>query len=72
MRMQPEFAERVDWLVGRVKDTLPATGFDEVLVANEPELRTEQRRLAEGIPIPDGTYSSLIAGAVRVGIVEAL
>jgi LDH2 family malate/lactate/ureidoglycolate dehydrogenase len=72
MRMQPEFAERVDWLVGRVKDTLPASGFDEVLVANEPELRTEQKRLAEGIPIPDGTYASLIAGAVRVGVVEAL
>jgi len=72
MRMQPQFAERVDWLVERVKDTLPATGFDEVLVANEPELRTEQRRLAEGIPIPEGTYASLIAAAGRAGVTDAL
>jgi LDH2 family malate/lactate/ureidoglycolate dehydrogenase len=72
MRMQPAFADRVDWLIGRVKDTLPATGFHEVLVANEPELRTEQKRLTQGIPIPDGTYASLSAGAVRAGVVEPL
>jgi uncharacterized oxidoreductase len=70
--MQPDFADRVDWLIGRVKDTLPAAGFDEVLVANEPELRTERRRQADGIPIPDGTYASLLAGAVRAGINELL
>jgi LDH2 family malate/lactate/ureidoglycolate dehydrogenase len=67
-RMQPDFAERVDWLIGTVKDTAPASGFDEVLVANEPELRTMRKRLQKGIPIPDGTWEALLKGAARVGI----
>jgi len=66
-RMQPDFAERVDWLIGTVKDTAPASGFDEVLVANEPELRTMRKRLQKGIPIPDGTWEALLKGAARVG-----
>jgi LDH2 family malate/lactate/ureidoglycolate dehydrogenase len=67
-RMQPDFAERVDWLIGTVKDTAPAGGFDEVLVANEPELRTMRKRLQEGIPIPGGTWEALLKGAARVGV----
>jgi LDH2 family malate/lactate/ureidoglycolate dehydrogenase len=67
-RIQPDFAERVDWLIGRVKDTAPASGFDEVLVANEPELRTERERRAEGIPIPDGTWKALLESARRFGV----
>src|SRR5665213_1278690 len=69
-RMQPDFAQRMDWLIGRVKKTTPARGFDEVLVANEPELRLERKRLAEGIPVPAGTYAALVEGAARVGIEE--
>jgi len=67
-RMRPDYAGRVDWLIGRVKDTAPAAGYDEVLVANEPELRAERKRRAEGIPIPDGTYAALAAGAAKAGI----
>jgi LDH2 family malate/lactate/ureidoglycolate dehydrogenase len=67
-RMQPDFADRVDWLIDAVKNTAPAVGFDEVLVANEPELRTERRRLAEGIPIPDGTWQALMAASALVGV----
>jgi LDH2 family malate/lactate/ureidoglycolate dehydrogenase len=67
-RMRPDYADRVDWLIDRVKETAPAAGYDEVLVANEPELRTERKRLAEGIPIPDGTYAALTSGAARVEI----
>ena len=70
-RMQSDFAGRVDWLIGAVKDTAPASGFDEVLVANEPELRTERKRLMNGIPIPGGTWEALLKGAVRVGIHDA-
>jgi len=68
LRMQPEFRERMDWLIDQVKYTSPASGFEEVLVANEPELRTEQERLKSGIPIPDGTYEALVKGAAKVGI----
>jgi LDH2 family malate/lactate/ureidoglycolate dehydrogenase len=68
LRMQPEFRDRIDWLIDEVKSTAPASGFHEVLVANEPELRTEQERLKSGIPIPEGTYEALLKGAARVGI----
>jgi LDH2 family malate/lactate/ureidoglycolate dehydrogenase len=70
-RMQPDFAERVDWLIETVKDTAPASGFDEVLVANEPELRTMRSRSQKGIPIPDGTWEALMKGAAQVGIDSA-
>ncbi len=69
-RMQPEFSERIDWLIGHVKSAKPAVGYDEVLVANEPELRTRRKRLAEGIPIPDGTWEALVKGAAKVGVGE--
>jgi LDH2 family malate/lactate/ureidoglycolate dehydrogenase len=68
LRMQPAFRERADWLIEQVKSAAPAAGFDEVLVANEPELRTERRRLAEGIPIPDGTWQALMAASALVGV----
>ncbi len=72
LRMQPDFRERIDWLIDEVKGTAPAAGYDEVLVANEPELRMERERLATGIPVPEGTYAALRAAAVRVGITEEL
>lgn len=70
LRMQPEFRERIDWLIDEVKSAAPASGFGEVLVANEPELRTERERLQSGIPIPDGTYEAMRQGAARVGVHE--
>lgn len=70
LRMQPEFRERIDWLIEEVKSAAPASGYDEVLVANEPELRTERERLKSGIPIPDGTWEALVKGALKVGVGE--
>jgi LDH2 family malate/lactate/ureidoglycolate dehydrogenase len=67
MRVQPDFRDRIDWLIGEVKSASPASGFDEVLVANEPELRMEQERLKNGIPIPDGTWDALVRTASRLG-----
>lgn len=72
LRMQPDFRERIDWLIGEVKSAAPAAGYDEVLVANEPELRMESERLRSGIPVPDGTYEALRTAAARVGVTEAL
>lgn len=71
LRMQPEFVERMEWLIEHVKSAAPAEGFEEVLVANEPELRTERNRLAQGIPIPEGTWKALSDAAARVGLSPA-
>ncbi len=67
-RMQPEFEERVEWLIGHVKSAKPAVGFDEVLVANEPELRMYRKRSVSGIPIPEGTWEALVKGAAKLGL----
>ena len=56
-------AAEVEALKRWVKDSPPAPGVDEVLVPGEPERRNRAERLANGIPVDDGTWG----GIVRVG-----
>jgi LDH2 family malate/lactate/ureidoglycolate dehydrogenase len=64
-----EFTARVEKLVGMVKSAAPAPGYDEVLVAGDPEWRIEAERLRAGIPLEDGNWRNLCAGAEKVGVV---
>jgi LDH2 family malate/lactate/ureidoglycolate dehydrogenase len=54
-----DFTARVEKLVGMIKSTAPAAGYDEVLVAGEPEWRTEAARKLHGIPLGHGTWQTL-------------
>jgi len=63
-----QFTARVEELVGLMKSTPPAPGYDEVLVAGDPEWRTEAERLRDGIPITDGNWDSLCKTAEKVGV----
>ncbi|MGP8244430.1 MAG: Ldh family oxidoreductase [Bryobacteraceae bacterium] len=63
-----EFTARVEKLVNLVKSTPPAPGYDEVLVAGDPEWRMEEERLAQGIPIADGNWQKLVEAAGRVHV----
>ena len=63
-----EFTARMEKLVGIMKSTAPAPGYEEVLVAGEPEWRIEAERLATGIPIADGNWEALCKAAARVGV----
>jgi len=63
-----EFRSRLARLVETVKSAAPAAGYDEVLVAGDPEWRAEETRLREGIPIPDGVWKALVADAARLGV----
>ncbi|MGD0774885.1 MAG: Ldh family oxidoreductase [Candidatus Solibacter sp.] len=54
-----EFEARIGRLVGMVKSTPPAPGFDEVLVAGEKEARCAALRLREGTPIPNRLWRTL-------------
>ncbi len=63
-----EFDERMRRLVAHVKTAAPAAGYDEVLVAGDPELRMEEKRLHEGIPIPDGNWENMLKAAERLGV----
>jgi uncharacterized oxidoreductase len=51
-----------------VKAVPPAPGFDEVLLPGEPELRTAERRRAEGISVDEVTWENLRAAAAEFGI----
>jgi LDH2 family malate/lactate/ureidoglycolate dehydrogenase len=63
-----DFAERLEHLIGYVKSSRPAPGYDEVLVAGDPEWRMEAMRLREGIPLGQGTWSKLADVAKRLGV----
>lgn len=63
-----EFARRMDRLIALVKSTPPAKGYEEVLVAGEPEWRMEAERRANGIPLEQGTWKSLTDTASRLGV----
>lgn len=61
-----DFVDRMTRLREMVKNTAPAPGFDEVLIAGEPEWREEARRRERGIPLDLEIWKQLVeAGAAR-------
>jgi LDH2 family malate/lactate/ureidoglycolate dehydrogenase len=63
-----EFTARMEKLVGIMKSTPAAPGYEEVLVAGEPEWRIEAQRQRDGIPIADGNWDMLCKAAQSVGV----
>ena len=64
------FSDDVARYITYFKSAKPATPGGEVLVPGEPEQRTRAQRLAEGIPLPDDTWASILATAREVGVDE--
>jgi LDH2 family malate/lactate/ureidoglycolate dehydrogenase len=67
-----EFTARIENLVNLIKTTPPAPGYDEVLVAGDPEWRTEAERLKHGIPLAEGNWEALCKVAARVNVAAPL
>ncbi|HTS66465.1 MAG TPA: Ldh family oxidoreductase [Candidatus Acidoferrales bacterium] len=63
-----EFTGRVEKLVEIMKTTPAAPGYDEVMVAGDPEWRTEAERRKNGIPIAGGNWDLLVKAAAKVGV----
>jgi LDH2 family malate/lactate/ureidoglycolate dehydrogenase len=63
-----EFHRRMQSLVAMVKSSRPAKGYDEVLVAGEPEWRAEELRRREGIPLSEGAWQAMVQAAERLGV----
>jgi Malate/L-lactate dehydrogenases len=63
-----EFTARMERLAEMVKSTPPAKGYSEVLLAGEPEWRTEEERRLNGIPLEEGTWKLLADTAARLGL----
>ena len=63
-----EFQSRMEFLLATVKSAAPAGGYDEVLVAGEPERRMEAQRRREGIPVDAGVWRRLGELAQGLGV----
>jgi len=63
-----EFSDRMQRLRDIIKSTAPAQGFDEVLMAGDPEWRAEAQRSQHGIPIPRELVAVLVGFADKLGV----
>lgn len=65
-----EFKARVQKFVTQLKESRKAPGVEEILVPGEPEFRTREKRLREGIPIADEVWVELkrIAGGLGIDL----
>jgi len=63
-----QFQSRMERLVRAVKSARPAQGYEEILVAGDPEWRTEEIRLREGIPVEVSLWKRLTALARELGV----
>ncbi len=63
-----EFTASMQHLIAWIKSARPAPGVSEILVPGEPEYRTTQKRLAEGIPVEDRLWEALTKAGTAVGV----
>ena len=63
-----KFKKNMDRYIQSIKGSAKAPGVEEILVPGEPEFRTEQMLLKEGIPLPSATIKELSELAASLGI----
>jgi LDH2 family malate/lactate/ureidoglycolate dehydrogenase len=63
-----QFKAVIDEHISVIKSSPKAPGVIEITLPGEPELRTKEKRLREGIPIPDSTWGELIKLGQDVGV----
>ncbi|MBS0342808.1 MAG: malate/lactate/ureidoglycolate dehydrogenase [Proteobacteria bacterium] len=54
----------VDWL----RQSPPGAGFDQVLIAGEPERKARAARERDGIVVDDATWAEIVAAGAKVGV----
>ena len=63
-----QFEARMQMMRETVKSSRAAAGFDEVLIAGDPEWRSQEHRMREGVPISGGIWKELTALAERLNV----
>jgi uncharacterized oxidoreductase len=65
-----QYIAQVEAFCARIKAAVPAEGFSEALLPGEPESRTRQHRLTEGIALPEATWQEFLtlAGELEVSL----
>lgn len=65
------FEAEAEAMIGYIRSTAPAEGFDRVRLPGDPERESLARRLADGIPIDDNTWAQIRQAGQSVGLEEA-
>jgi len=67
---EAQFLGAAERLRAQITGSSPITGFGEVMLPGDPELRARRHRLEEGIPIPQPTWDDIVTLAAEwnVGI----
>ena len=65
---QEEFRARAGEFIEQVKSSRKVPGVEEIMVPGEPEQKTRERRLREGIPISDEVWIELEQIAKELGV----
>lgn len=63
-----DFELRMQRLTDELRASTPAAGYDEVLVAGDPEIRIERERRSTGIPLSDADLTALRQAAESLGV----
>ncbi len=63
-----KFKREMDEYIKSIKESAKAKNCTEILMPGEPELRTETKRLNEGIPLPSATLKELTDLGETLGI----
>jgi uncharacterized oxidoreductase len=58
----------VDELLRSIRESPTAPGFEEILIPGEPERRSKEKRLREGIYIEEKTWGDIVTLAVELGV----
>jgi LDH2 family malate/lactate/ureidoglycolate dehydrogenase len=67
-----QFQARMERIRDTVKGSKPAAGFDEVLIAGDPEWRSEEQRRRDGIPVARGIWQQLTQLAESLNVTVPL
>ena len=62
------FADGLERLLDELRANPPAIGFEEVLVAGDPEQREQALRSRDGIPLPDSLFETLSSLSGELGV----
>lgn len=65
IRDRSDFDRDVGDLIDWIKSSRKAEGVSEILVAGEPELRTQAKREKDGIPVHDATWAAIVETGKR-------
>ncbi|MCY4586562.1 MAG: Ldh family oxidoreductase [Bryobacterales bacterium] len=68
IRCRSDFDRDVGDLIDWIKSSRKADGVSEILVAGEPEQRTQAKREKDGIPIHDATWTAIVETGKRYNL----